>query len=68
MLNEALDYIFTHCQMVVARHAETNIPARKLWRSLGATEHILPRMRGRTASEALALLTDDAWAQSKLKR
>jgi RimJ/RimL family protein N-acetyltransferase len=68
VLNEALGYVFAHCQMAVARIAEDNQPARRLWKALGATEIILPRMRGRGASEAVLLLTDDAWAQSKLKR
>lgn len=68
VLNTALDYVFAHCQMVVARIAEDNVPARRLWKGLGAREIILPRMRGRAASEALEMLTDDEWAQSKLKR
>jgi RimJ/RimL family protein N-acetyltransferase len=68
VLNAALGYVFAHCQMAVARIAEDNLPARRLWKALGATEYILSRMRGRTASDALQLLTDDAWAQSKLKR
>ena len=68
VLNTALDYVFAHCQMAVARIAEDNLQARRLWKGLGATEHILPRLRGRTANEAILMLTDDAWAQSKLKR
>lgn len=68
VLNTALDYVFAHCQMAVARIAEDNLQARRLWKGLGAEEHILPRLRGRTASEAIQLLTDDAWAQSRLKR
>lgn len=68
VLNAALGYVFSHCQMAVARIAEDNLPARRLWKGLGAQEYILPRLRGREASEAVELLTDDAWAQSRLKR
>ena len=68
VLNAALGYIFSFCQMTVARIAEDNLQARRLWKGLGAQEFILPRLRGRTASEAILLLTDDAWAQSRLKR
>lgn len=68
VLNTALAYVFSHCQMAVARIHENNLPARRLWKGLGAEEHILPRLRGRNASEAILLLTDDAWAQSKFKR
>ncbi len=68
VLNAACGYIFSHCQMAVARIGMDNTPARRLWQRMGATEIILPRMRGRAASEALQLLTDDAWAQSSLKR
>lgn len=70
VLKTALAYCFqtAGCQMVVARHAEDNTAARRLWKALGADEMIIPRLRGRTASEAIALLTDDAWAQSKFMR
>jgi RimJ/RimL family protein N-acetyltransferase len=68
VLNAACDYIFAHCQMAVARTHMENTATRRLWKALGAEEHILPRLRGRDASEAILLLTDDAWAQSKFKR
>ena len=68
ILRSALSYCFDDvgCQMVVARHAETNKQARRLWAALGAQEYIIPRLRGRDAAEVLATLTDDAWAKSKL--
>lgn len=70
VLRAVFDYCFESagCQMVVARHAEENQPARRLWRALGAQEYLIPRLRGRTASEAIATLTDDAWKQSRFKR
>ncbi len=68
VLKAACDYIFAHCQMAVARTSMDNTATRRLWKAMGADEIILPRMRGRAASEALLMLTDDAWAQSRLKR
>jgi RimJ/RimL family protein N-acetyltransferase len=67
VLNAACDYIFAHCQMAVARTGTDNTATRRLWKAMGAEEIILPRMRGRAASEALLMLTDDAWAKSRLK-
>lgn len=68
VLKTALGYVFAHCQMAVARIAEDNMPARRLWKGIGAQEYILPRLRGRGASEAIELLTDDAWAASRFMR
>ena len=61
-------YVFSVAQTCVARIHEDNERARRLWRSFGAQEFILPRLRGREASEAVMLLTDDAWAGSKYMR
>lgn len=70
VLNAVFDYCFgtAGCQMVVARHAQHNKSARRLWKALGASEYIIPRLRGRAASEAIATLTDDKWEKSKFKR
>lgn len=68
VLQVAFGYVFGIAQMCVARTHEDNNPVRKLWKAFGAEEIILPRMRGRTASEALLTLTDDAWARSKLSK
>jgi RimJ/RimL family protein N-acetyltransferase len=68
VLGELMDYVFrvNDCQMLVGRTHEDNAPVRKLWKALGAVEYIIPRLRGRTASEALLCVTDDAWQQSRL--
>jgi len=66
VLGELVEYVFTHCQMVVARTAEDNHAVRRLWKALGAQEYIIPRLRGREASEAILCVTDDAWANSRL--
>lgn len=68
VIRELFGYGFGIAQAVVARTAEDNRRVRRLWQAFGATEYIIPRLRGRTASEALILLTDDAWAQSKFMR
>ena len=63
-------YVFDRagCQMAVARTDEKNRRVRRLWAAFGAAEYIIPRLRGRTASEAILTLTDDAWRDSKFAR
>lgn len=70
VLKEVFDYAFitAGCQMVVARIAEDNTAARDLWKSLGSDEVLIPRLRGRTASEAIELLTQEAWQSSRFNR
>ena len=55
------------CRVVVARIHADNDRARKLWRGLGAEEHILPHLRG-GAGECVSILTREAWAQSKFMK
>ncbi len=68
VLRDLFGYVFKHCQACVARTAENNTTVRRLWKAFGAQEYIIPRLRGREASEAILLLTDDAWAKSKFMR
>lgn len=68
VLAELMGYAFSHCQMIVARTAADNMRVCKLWKAMGASEYIIPRMRGRTASEAILCVTDDAWRKSRLSR
>lgn len=70
VLQKALSYAYDDCgcQMVCARTSESNTRTRRLWKALGATEIILPRMGGRRASDALLCLTDDAWGQSSFMK
>lgn len=56
------------CQMVVGRTHEKSAAVRRLWAAFGADEYIIPRMRGRAASEAVTCLTQEAWAASKFMR
>jgi RimJ/RimL family protein N-acetyltransferase len=64
-LRTIFEYPFTQieCQLCVARISENNARARRIWRALGATEHIIPRLRGRDESEVIATLTIEAWRQ-----
>lgn len=55
-------------RVVCARHSARNRPVRRIWAALGATEVILPRMRGDDEDEAVAILHRDAWRQSKFMR
>jgi len=66
VLSELMAYVFPRCQMLVARASPDNKRVMRLWKALGAQEYIIPRLRGRTASEAILCVTDDAWAKSKL--
>ena len=63
-ITELLEYPFSFCQMVIAQHARKS-RARRIWQQLGATEHVIPRLRGRDDDGYLATLTDDAWEQSR---
>lgn len=68
VLQQAFGYVFAHCQLAVSRQHEDNIRARKLWKAFGADEYLIPRLRGRTASEAICTLTEEAWRDSKFMR
>src|SRR3569833_1392033 len=49
------------CQIVVARIAESNKRARRMWKAIGSKEYLIPRLRGPNEAEAIMVLTDDAW-------
>jgi hypothetical protein len=54
--------------MVVARIGEHNRRARRIWRSLGADEYLIPALRSPTESEVIFTLTAEQWRASKLAR
>lgn len=70
VLREGFRYAFDFlgAQMAVAHTHEENTRVRRLWRAMGAKEYLIPRLRGRMASEAILCLADDAWLQSKFMR
>ena len=61
------DYPFGFCRMVVARIAETNTRARRIWRSLGADEYVIPRLRSAHEAEVIYTLTREQWEAGKFK-
>ncbi len=66
ILQEAAAFAFTDCgcQAVVARTDGKN-PVRTIWRKLGATEHVIPRLRGRDEAEHILVLPQEAFMASK---
>lgn len=49
------------CRLVVARIAESNARARRIWRSLGGDEYIIPALRSPTEAEVIYTLSADQW-------
>lgn len=70
VLHAMFDYAFDRagCQMVVARHSEHNVVARRMWNAVGANEYIIPRLRGENEAEAIATYTADAWREYKIMK
>ena len=70
VVTTAMEYIFEQvgCQMMYARQHIRNLPARKGWLKLGATETVVPRLFGRGTTGTILWLTDDAWRSSKFYR
>lgn len=68
VLSTGFNYAFSFCQAAVARTHQDNMPVRRLWSAFGASEHIIPRLRGRDAAEAIYILTAEQWAASKFRR
>lgn len=56
------------CQMLVARHSERNARVRRMWRAVGAVEHIIPRLRGRDEAEVISTYTVETWREGKIMR
>lgn len=55
-------------RLVVARCDEDNYRVRKIWKTLGASEAILPEMRGENKNEVVLLLKKNQWNNSKFMR
>ena len=56
------------CQLVVFRVAPADKPLRRILKAFGATERVIPRLRGRNEAEVIITLADDAWNNSKFAR
>lgn len=61
----AYPFIQLQCRICVARISEHNKRTRKIWRSLGATEYVIPELRAPNEAEVISVLTADAWKSSK---
>lgn len=70
VVQTAMSYIFDQagCQMMYARQDINNLPARRGWLHLGATEYVIPRLLGRDTVGTMLTLTDDQWRSSKIAR
>jgi hypothetical protein len=49
------------CRMMVARASERNARVRRIWRSLGANEYVIPALRSPTEAEIILTLTAEKW-------
>ncbi len=68
-LKEIFAYPFAiGCRMAVARIGEHNRRARRIWRSLGADEFIIPALRSPTEAEVVYTLTSEQWHNGKFSR
>jgi hypothetical protein len=67
LARELAAYVFGQmgCQAAIIRCDENNLRVRRLAQAMGGQEYIIPRLRGRRASEAIILICDDAFAASK---
>lgn len=63
-------YVFDDCgcQMAITRTHESNTRVRRFMARLGADEYLIPRLRGRNASEAIQTLTKEQWTASRFAR
>lgn len=55
-------------RVCVARHAEDNYPARRIWTALGAREYTIPELRGEGRAECLSVLHKRDWTNGKFMR
>lgn len=56
------------CRVVVARFSEKNARAARIWRAFGSQLVALPEVRGPGEAEIVAILTREAWGNSKFMR
>jgi hypothetical protein len=67
-LAEIFDYPFRiGCRLVVARIGEHNARARRIWRSLGSDEYVIPALRSPTEAEVIYVLSAEKWRAGKFK-
>jgi hypothetical protein len=65
-LKAIFDYPFgIGCRMVLTRTGEHNRRVRRIWRSLGGQEYVIPALRSPTEAEIIMTLTAGQWQDSK---
>ena len=67
-LRAVFEYPFSFCRLVVWRTGEGNMRVRRLLRSLGARETVVPELRSPTEAEIIFTLNADQWQSSKFAR
>lgn len=55
-------------RIVLARCSEHNKLVRRIWKALGASEYLIPELRGPNEAEAVLILRAQDWAKSKFMR
>lgn len=67
-LRAIMAYPFSFARMVVWRTSERNRVARRILRSMGAREFVIPDLRGPGEAEVIYTLTAEQWRASKFWR
>lgn len=70
VLSEMFSYTFGQlgCQMTFTRQAVSNQSASKIFKAVGGTEYVIPRLFGRHTDGSVVTLTEEAWRASKFNR
>jgi hypothetical protein len=69
IMNAGFDYAYDTCRChAVFIRTDENNPSRRIWKALGADEHVIPYMRGPNESEYTYVLPRWVWERSKFAR
>lgn len=61
-------FIQLDCRLMVARYSEHNKRVRRIWKSLGASEYVIPELRNQGEAEVIAVLHRDKFMKSRFMR
>ena len=53
-------------RLLIARHSEKNTRCRRMWRTFGASETLIPELHAPGEAEIVAVLQRETWKHSKL--
>jgi len=70
LLKVIFDYPFNQVgvRLVVARHSEHNKRVRRIWKSIGAKEYVIPDLRADGEAEVVSVLSRNDWMKSRFMR